>query len=379
MTEKLYYTDAYIKEFYADVIDSHKTDRGYETVLNKTAFFPEEGGQTADTGMIGEAKVVDVYEKDGIIYHITDRQLRFGETFCRLDFDLRFEKMQLHSAEHILCGIIHRLYGLDNVGFHLGADSVIFDISAPLTRADLDRVEELANEAVFSNIEIETYFPKREELSSIEYRSKLDMIDNVRIVKIGEVDSCACCAPHVRYTGEIGIVKILDFEKHRGGLRIIMTAGRRALLDYRKKYENILKISALLSTPQHETADELARYMRETNELCLELKNTKIKAAERLAESYEQTDGNKVVLLEGMSPDELRAFANIYKTKVGGYLVVLTGIENSYKYIIMKNGAELSSAIKEINNALLGRGGGRGEMVSGTFGATLTQINNYFK
>ncbi len=379
MTEKLYYLDPYIREFTANVLYCERCDKGFLTVLDRTAFFPEEGGQSADTGYIGAAKVWDVYEKNRTVYHITDREPGFGSVECKLDFDERFEKMQLHSAEHILCGIIHRLYGLENVGFHIGKDVVTFDISAPLTRRELDEVETLANEAVFSNIKIETFFPDEEELSKMEYRSKLDISEDVRIVKIGDIDSCACCAPHVNRTGEIGIVKILDFEKHRGGLRIYMVAGRRALFDYRTKYENIQKISALLSTPQHQTAEELLRYMNDSEQMKLENKNLRIKAAEKLADSYPDECGNSVVVLNGFSSEEMRAFANAYKSRVSGYLVTLCGEDASFRYIIMKNKSDLSSDIKEINKALSGRGGGRGEMVSGTFSSTLQEINNYFK
>lgn len=379
MTEKLYYTDAYIKEFNAEVLSSESIGNRFVTVLDRTAFFPEEGGQSSDKGYIGDAVVLDAYEKDGVVYHVTDRKLSEGNYPCKLDFEERFEKMQLHSAEHILCGIIHSLYGLENVGFHLGEDIVTFDVNAPLTREDLDRVETLANEAIFRNIKIETEFPSEEELSALEYRSKLDLTENVRIVRIGDVDSCACCAPHVGYTGEIGIVKILDFEKHRGGLRIIMTAGRRALLDYRKKYENILSISAMLSTPQHETADELKRYMSETEDLKRELKAIRLSAAERMADEKESTDGNAVILLKGYSADELRAFANKYKSRVGGFVVALDGSDGNYRYVIMKNNSELSSVIKDINKSLCGRGGGRGEMVTGTFSSSLEEIKKYFQ
>ena len=157
MTEKLYYFDAYIKEFNATVLSIGENDGKYTVVLDKTAFFPEEGGQAADTGVIGDVRVEHVYEIDGTVYHVTDGAPTLGEVRCVIDFDERFEKMQCHTAEHILCGIIHRLFGLENVGFHLGDDEVIFDISAPLTRADLDRVEELANRAIYENKKITRY------------------------------------------------------------------------------------------------------------------------------------------------------------------------------------------------------------------------------
>ena len=170
MTEKLYYKDAYISEFIATVLSVTAVEGGIDIVLDKTAFFPEEGGQSSDTGYIGDAMVTQVYECDGVVHHITNKTLSLGETKCSVDFADRFEKMQCHTAEHILCGIIHRLFGLDNVGFHLGADEVTFDVNGVLDRAQLDKVEEMANNVVFSNLQIKTLFPMAEELSSIDYR-----------------------------------------------------------------------------------------------------------------------------------------------------------------------------------------------------------------
>ena len=378
MTEKLYYKDAYIKEFCAEVVSVAQCDEYYDVVLDRTAFFPEEGGQSADRGHIGEVSVVSAYEKDGIVHHLTDGKLALGKYNCTIDFDERFEKMQCHTAEHLLCGIIHRLYGLDNVGFHLGEDIVTFDISAPLTREELDIVESMANEAVFANIKVETYFPSAEHLPTLEYRSKLELVDNVRIVKIGEVDSCACCAPHVAYTGEIGVIKILDFEKHRGGLRIIMTAGRRAVLDYRKKYENIKRISALLSEPQHVTADALEKHIQETERIKSELKGARLLLARERAVAIEPTDLNALYYFPDFSMDELREFANVAKDRVGQMLAVLGGDEGDYKYVIMSNSVNLSQEIKYINEKLSGKGGGKPMMVQGSFYAKMEDIKQVF-
>ena len=218
MTEKLYYVDAYIKDFSAKVIDVVTDSRGIALVLDRTAFFPEEGGQSADTGYISDSSVLDVKERDGVIYHYVDKTLDVGtEAVCHINFDERFEKMQCHTAEHIISGAIHRLFGLDNVGFHLGKEEVTMDVNGYVTREQLDEVEMIVNRAVFDNVAVKTYFPSSRELTSLSYRSKLDLTENVRIVEVEGYDLCACCAPHVSRTGEIGLVKILDFEKHRGG------------------------------------------------------------------------------------------------------------------------------------------------------------------
>ena len=279
MTQKIYYKDAYIKEFDAEIISVTPTEDGrFDVILSATAFFPEEGGQSSDSGFIGNTRVLHAFEENLTVHHITDSHPGEGGVHCTLDYEERFDKMQCHTAEHILCGIIHRLFGLENVGFHLGKDEITFDVDGVLTREDLDRVEDLANEAVFANIPIETFFPTPDELPNITYRSKLELTENVRIVKIGDVDTCACCAPHVARTGEVGLIKILDFEKHRGGLRIRMVAGLRAVLDYRTKYANIKEISALLSEPQHTTAEALVRFSADFEETRGKLKASRTRA-----------------------------------------------------------------------------------------------------
>lgn len=378
MTVKLYYSDPYVRTFSACVASCLKCDDGYDTVLDKTAFFPEEGGQSSDTGTISDSIVKHVYESGGVVHHITDKFLS-GDVECKLDFAPRFEKMQCHTAEHILCGIIHTLYGYDNVGFHLGDEEVTFDISSPLTSEQLTEVERLANEAVFMNIPVTAYFPEPKELPQLEYRSKLDLTEGVRLVRIGDVDTCACCAPHVASTGEIGLIKILESMKHRGGMRIWMAAGRRALADYNEKYRNIREISAALSIPQHRTADALRTYMQETEQIKYQLKCARCRLAEARAESVPHTDGNAVFYFEGFSIEDLRAFSNAAEGRVGGILVALGGTAGDYKYVITSPSVNLSAEIKSANSALGGKGGGKPNAVQGSFTATLDDIRSYFK
>lgn len=379
MTEKLYYTDAYIKEFYAKALSCEKSGEHYDVVLDKTAFFPEEGGQYSDKGKIGNAQVLDVKEEAGIIRHCTDTPVPVGEELlCRIDFDERYEKMQCHSGEHILSGIIHSLYGLDNVGFHLGADDVTMDISAPLTREQLDRVEKLANDVIYENVRITTEFPSSRELGALEYRSKLDLTENVRIVRIGEYDACACCAPHVSYTGEIGIIKILDFAKLRGGIRIHIAAGRRASRIFREYYESVQSVSAMLSVPKSDISDGVERLISELTDLKSKFSAYRISAMEKEARRLVPSESNVLLTFEDATVEELIAFSNTALSKVGGILILLSGSDGNFKYVISSSTKDLKAMIPEINKSLLGRGGGKPNMVQGSFSASLAEIREYF-
>ena len=380
MTEKLYYKDAYIKNFSATVISSTEADGGYEIVLDRTAFFPEEGGQYADTGRIDGVSVKGADERGGVIYHKTDAPLQIGKAVeCELDFDDRFEKMQCHTAEHILSGVLHSLFGVDNVGFHLGAVEVTMDISRPLTWDELMRAEEIANRAVFDNVEVISIFPTPDELVGMKYRSKLDLTENVRIINIEGYDSCACCAPHVKYTGEIGFIKILDAVKMRGGMRMNITAGKRAYGIVSSAFENLASISRLLSVPKLESADAVKKLLDTAEEYKNEIKDLRIKAAVSEAERIPYTGGNLVYFFRDADYDALRAAVNVLADKVKGTLVLLSGSDGGYKYVILKKGADMRTEIKEINSALLGRGGGNSDFAQGTFSANAEAIHEFFK
>ena len=379
MTNKLYYDDAYIKEFSSVVLSVTKCEALYDVVLTETAFFPEEGGQYSDKGTINGISVVDVKEDNGVIHHYLTESVEEGSSVIgAIDFEERYEKMQCHSAEHILSGIIHRLFKLDNVGFHLGAEDVTMDISAPLTREELDRVEILANEVVYKNIPITTCFPSESELGSLEYRSKLALTENVRIVNIGEYDSCACCAPHVKYTGEIGLIKILDFSKLRGGIRIRITAGRRAMKIFREYYDSIQSISSMLSVPKSDVTEGAKKLLSDYSSLKTAYSAERIANITRMAEEFSDVDGNSVKLFSDATVEEMIAFSNIAVSRVSGILVLLSGTDGEYKYVMSSKNVDLKERAQDINKSLLGRGGGKSNMIQGSLSASLDAVKEYF-
>lgn len=369
MTQKLYYDDSYIKEFYAHVTECTENNGSYSVVLDRTAFFPEGGGQSADTGKIGDVNVIDVrISKDGVITHITDGALSVGmEYACRLDFDKRFRKMQNHTGEHIVSGLVHALFGYDNVGFHLGSEDVTMDYNGALSREDILKIEYLANKACAENIEVVVKYPDSSELCNLQYRSKLELTEDVRIVDIPGYDSCACCAPHVKRTGAVGMIKLLDFIKYKGGVRLHMKCGLDALDDFNDKYRNIAEISERLSVKQTEASAaverleaELASKKRECNEITARYVSEKIG-------SLDYCEGNLVIFEENLDADAQRVAANLGRTKCSGVFGVFSGNDkDGYRYVLSSTDVALKSFVKE-KIYLPGGGGGSDEMMQGMF------------
>ena len=379
MTEKLYDKDSHLKEFTGTVLSCEKTGENYTVTLDRTAFFPEGGGQQSDRGYIGGAYISDVQIKNGEILHFADKPLSVGQAYdCKLDFDFRFRNMQNHSGEHIISGIVHRLYGFNNVGFHLGAEMTM-DFDGELTRRQLDEIEDLANKAVYENLPVKAYYPTDEELKSLDYRSKLDLKENVRIVEIKGVDVCACCAPHVRATGEIGIIKILDFEKYKGGVRLLVKCGADALRDYREKYKNVLEISNLLSAKQPEVS---AAVIKLNGQLSAEkaaaaaLKKRLI--AEKAAGFAPQTD-KTAVFENGLDIKELQLLADALCQKAGGIRGAFSGAGGSFAFAICGGETALGEFFAKFKAAFNTRGGGRNGIRQGTVCAERAEIEGLFK
>lgn len=379
-TEKLYEKDSYLRSFDATVLSLETVGEDSLVVLDKTAFFPEGGGQYADRGTIGGFEVSDVQLKHGEIVHTVRGALSLGERVRgEIDFDLRFFRMQNHTGEHIVSGIIHRLYGYDNVGFHLGDGDVTLDFNGELTREQLDEVERLANRAVWENLEVRVCYPSPTELAALNYRSKLELTENVRIVAVGDVDVCACCAPHVAKTGEIGQIKLLDFMRYKGGIRLHILCGAWALSDYGRRYEETLRLSNLLSVKQHELVDAVAQLLHKNEQMKQEIRGLRReRLAMRLA-GLSRADGNRIVVLSPDEKDLVREAVNLLATLTLGVSIALAGDDHlGWRYAIKSESRDLSLVAREINAALGGRGGGSKTMIEGSFSASLDEIRAYF-
>ncbi len=379
MTEKLYYRDSHLFGFEAVVTDCRRDGERWIVELDQTAFFPEGGGQPADTGSIGPARVVDVQERGASILHFTDKPLTVGECYSgRLDAEQRHRRMQNHSGEHIVSGWIHRLFGYDNVGFHMGEDCMSMDYSGELSREDLERVERLANETVRANLRVRAWFPEPGELEQLPYRSKKELSGAVRLVEIPGVDLCACCAPHVSFTGEVGSVKILNAERHRGGMRLSVLCGMDALDDHILRQESVAEISALLSAKRGEVSGAVERLLAERDALKERVAELSLRLVDTIAAATEETEGNLCVFNPGLDEIASRELVNRLMERCGGFAAVFTGSdETGWRYIIGSRTVNLRNCARDINAALSGCGGGRPEMIQGQASAPEAVLRAY--
>ncbi|MBQ9994328.1 MAG: hypothetical protein IJP17_06420 [Clostridia bacterium] len=380
MTIKLYDTDSHMRSFDATVLTCERDGERYAVILDRTAFFPEGGGQLADTGELGGAKVLDVQLRGESIVHYTDAPLEEGSAVCGcIDWAQRHRRMQNHSGEHIISGTINKLFGFNNVGFHMGTDDVTIDIDGELTREDLLRVEDIANRAIAENVPVTAVYPEADELAEIDYRCKFELTGDIRIVTIEGYDCCACCAPHVSRTGEIGMIKILDFMRYKGGVRIHILCGMDALDDYRRRYEHTAAISARLSAKQGEIVEAVARLENELSEQKQQINVLRSVIAGMMAQSLHETQGNMCAFGQMLDMDALRSVVNDALPRCGGVCAAFCGSdEEGYMYVIGSRNVALRAAAKEINATLRGKGGGRDEMIQGSVTASRREIEEYF-
>ena len=376
MTEKLFYQDSHLTEFEAkvlscepvnpDILPGHSGE--YAAELDRTAFFPEGGGQYADTGVLGGVRVTDVQEKDGRILHLLEGPLEPGTCVSgRIDWEERFMKMQQHSGEHIVSGLVHSAFGYNNVGFHLGSEDCTMDFDGELSKEQLVHIEQEANRAVWKNLKIQALYPSAEELARMEYRSKIEIEGQVRIIVVPGYDVCACCAPHVSYTGEIGLIKLTHVQRYKGGARVTMLCGVRALQDYEVKQEQAGEISALLCAKENEIAESVRHLRDEADNLKYELGEKEKKLIAVKAEMIPK-DGKPVcIFTEDIEGDSMRLIMNLVLEAGHNVCAVFHGNDSEgYRYVIGSRTQNMRELVKEFNAAFDGRGGGKPEMVQGT-------------
>ena len=377
-TKKLYYEDPFLREFTAAVISCEEVKGGYLITLDRTAFYPEGGGQPYDTGVLGEANVLEVHDKGGVITHLCDKPLAAGESVDgRIDWTRRFDHMQQHSGEHICSGLICARFRCDNVGFHMGAESVTIDFNADISWDELLEIEEAANRYICEDHPIDIHFYRGAELDAVEYRSKKPLEGDVRIVAFPGADCCACCGTHVVRSGQVGLVKFLSVQKFREGVRIELLCGGRARRYLSACWEQSLRIGQALSVKPVASAAAVERLQGELGALKLRCAKLEESVFAQTAAQYAGW-GDVLLFADELSGDSLRRLCDAVANACGGRCAVFAGADGAYKYAIGRADGDLRELTKKMNAALSGRGGGKPNFVQGSVSCERAAIEAFF-
>ena len=379
-TRKLYYEDSHMTAFEARVLSCEEGPKGWQVVLDATAFYPEGGGQAADTGVLGTVRVTDTREAGETVVHICDGPLEVGtEVGGTVDWMPRFLRMQQHSGEHIVSGIINRRYGYHNTGFHMGNESITIDFDGVIPAEDLPSIEAEANSAVWANIPIRCWYPSREELPSVFYRTKKALPWPVRIVQVPGFDSCACCGTHVKMTGEIGLIKLFSVVPFRGGTRMEMACGAQALDALNRTYEQNKQVSQAFSAKIWETG-AAARRMNETlAQQKYRITGLEMRIFRTIAEGY-AGKGNVVHFEEALDSTGVRELADAIAETCGGTAAVFSGSDDEgYAFCLVARQGDLRQLGKDMVKALNGRGGGKPNCQQGRVQAAKEEIEGFFE
>lgn len=379
-TLTLYDQDAYATQFNATVVSCEESKKGFAVVLDQTLFFPEEGGQSPDKGTLNGIEVCDVQIKKDIITHTLKQPLLPGTAVSgKLNWEHRFSNMQQHSGEHLFSGLVNRYLGYNNVGFHLSDQIVTMDFDGPLTAEDIAKIEWEVNDAISRNIATEVTFPSKEELASMDYRSKIEIEGQVRIVTYPGYDVCACCAPHVKQTGEIGILKVVSVQNYKGGMRISILCGFRALEDYRQKHSSVLAISNALSAKQEDISNAVAKLSQENIDLKRQLTALQLQIMEQKIAAISSDCPNVCLFEENLDMKTARETVNHLTESHPGYCGIFIGNDaRGYQYVVGSSSLdarELSNQLKELFHA---KGGGSAAMIQGSLSGTKDELEKLF-
>lgn len=379
-TIRLYDADAYQTEFEATVLACEEVEkkdgRVYQVWLDQTLFFPEEGGQSPDMGTIDGVEVLDVQIKNEVITHTLAAPLTVGTTVKGVvDWKHRFYNMQQHSGEHIFSGIVHKKFGYDNVGFHLSDSIVTMDFNGVITPEEITEIEEKVNQAIIENIPVEVSYPSKEELKELDYRSKIEIEGQVRIVTIPGYDVCACCAPHVRRTGEIGSLKVMNVQSYKGGVRVSILCGFRALDAFRQKADIITELMAEFSTSQDAILDNVKKLKGANQTMKNQLAAAKQELMEYKVSAIPEDSENAILFEADLETPVVRGVVNGLVEKFAGISAVFVGNdENGYQFIVGSKNKDCRQIAATLREKLSARGGGSDKMIQGSVAATQLQI-----
>lgn len=378
MTEPLYYADCHLKTFTAQVLECTEVKGGWQVTLNRTAFYPEGGGQSCDLGTLDGIAVQDVRSREGEIRHLCAKPLEVGRTVTgEIDWNRRFSLMQQHSGEHILSGLVHADFGYHNVGFHMGADAMTIDFDGEISPEALEELESKANAAVYANLPLHIWYPSPEELPNVPYRSKKALDWPVRVVEVPGVDCCACCGVHVASTGEIGPIKIISAVKFKGGVRLELVCGIQAMDYLTKIFKQNQLVSREFSAKMLETGAVARQFSQELSDTKFRLHQLEDQLFEQVARDYAGR-GDVALFYPDLTPDGVRRLAVKLMETCGGRAAVFSGTDESgYKYALGQEGGDLREVTRALNLALDGRGGGKPGFTQGSVRAIRAEIEAF--
>ncbi len=378
-TRKRYYEDPHCSRFTARVLSCRPGEGGYRVVLDATAFYPEGGGQAADTGTLGGAAVLHVSHQGEEVIHLCDAPLTVGsEVEGILDYEKRFLRMQQHTGEHMVSGILHRRFGCHNTGFHMGQDVITIDFDTPIPPEALPEIEAEANAALWQNLPVRCWYPEPEELRGLSYRTKRPLPWPVRMVEIPGVDRCACCGTHVTATGEVGLIKLLSAVGFRGGTRMEMACGAQALGILNTAWLQNKQVSQAFSV-QPEQTGQAARHMN----ALLAGKDGRILELQRrifagIAEGYAGSEP-ALHFEPALTAPGLQELADAMARQCPAAAVFSPGDDGSFGFCLVSREEDLRPLGKALTQGLSGRGGGRAAIQQGRVRAGRQEIEDFFR
>ncbi len=395
MTERLYLSDSMLAAFDAAVVSCEPHGNGYLIELDRSAFFPNTGGQPCDTGTIAAVAAPDVNEDGERLLHFADRAIPVGtKVRGAIDFARRFDIMQQHTGEHLLSYCAWHLYGAQNVGFHCALTYATLDLDKPVGHDGITEIENLANRLAAENAAVTaTIYETEEDLKGIPLRKHAEgLTAPIRIVTIEGSDACTCCAPHVKRTGEIGQLKIVEAIPYKGGTRCTFLCGMRALSHAQTMQDAVTVIALRFSTSRDQAEAAVQKQADELSETKKALRQAYAALDEYLAKSLkaeaEDINGVKLIvkMLESVDAKRLRAIAGATMTD-RALSVLFSDTGDRVSYLLASNGikADTGVLIAAVNAAFAGNGGGRGTLAQGsakkTAGAaeTVEVLRTYFR
>ena len=377
-TQTLYHADSMQTRFCAVVTAVRQCDDQWQVTLDKTAFYPEGGGQPADHGTLNEIAVTDVQMQQGEIWHTVESPIPQGTAVQgEVDWQRRLDLMQQHTGEHILSGLLHSMFSTENVGFHIGQEFVTMDINAPLTWQQLMQAEWTANSIIWKDVAVDCKIVPPDQLDTLQYRSKKAIEGDVRIVTIPGADCCACCGTHLPSTGMVGQIKILDAQRYKGGTRLTVVCGGRALKDYNIKRDQLAKIGAAVSMPHNRAADGVDTLQQQIAQLKMQLADARNLWFDALCASV-SADQSPLIVADGLDGEAMRSLCLRLCECTPNRCAVLCPKEGGYSYAVGQKDGKLTEFVRSMNSALSGKGGGKPFLCMGSLQADINSIKQFW-